>query len=94
MTDHAPHSRRGGADSYDLFADNATVTPAKQPSDAWKHALAIGGVTVLGGGAGYMLGGVVGALVGGAGSLLGSAVILGLALMVMGWLRAVNERMP
>lgn len=94
MTEHAPNSRRGGADSYDLFAESASIAPSKRESDVLVYVAVIAVVTLLGGGAGFVLGGLLGAALGAGGSLVGSAVILGLSLLVMGWLRAVDQRIP
>ncbi len=94
MRDHAPNSRRGGADSYDLFAESASLAPAKRRTDTLKHVAVLGGVTVLAGGAGFVWSGVLGALLGAGVAIVGTGVVLGLALLVMSWLRAVDERIP
>ena len=94
MSEHAPHSRRGGADSYDLFAESATLTPAKRDSDSWKLMLGVALLTLTGTIIGFALSGVAGGLLGGGLALAATGVLTPRSTLVMGWLRAVNERIP
>lgn len=91
-----PPSGRDGLETYNRVAETVGGLPTLRLKDNVIQGTVVIGCTLLGAGVGYLIGagrgnGVLGAIAGAACAMIGSALISGLVLMVLGWVRLARR---
>jgi hypothetical protein len=92
-----PQPDPDGLETYNRIAETVGGMPTLRVRDNVVQAVVVIACTLLGAGIGYLIGagrgrGGVAAAAGGAIGMISSALVSGLILMVLGWLRGAKRR--
>jgi hypothetical protein len=79
-------------DSYHAVADTVGLVPSLRVKDNVVQAVVVVACTALGAAIGYFRAGALFAVAFGAVGMIASALVSGLVLMVLGWMRAAKRR--
>lgn len=79
-------------DSYHTVAETVGLLPSLRVKDNLIQAVVVLGCTGIGAAIGYAINGGPGAIAVGAGAMIVSALLSGLVLMVLGWVRAAKRK--
>ncbi len=79
-------------EDYNKIAETVGLMPTLRVADNVIQAAVVLGSTALGASIGYLRSEWLGAAIGGAGAMIASALVSGLVLMVLGWIRAGRIR--
>ena len=79
-------------EDYNKIAETVGLMPTLRMADNVIQAAVVLGCTSLGALIGYLRREWLGAALGGAGAMIASALVSGLVLMVLGWVRAARKR--
>ncbi len=82
----------GALEDYNKIAETVGLMPTLRMADNVIQAAVVLGCTALGALIGYLRSEWLGAALGGAGAMIASALVSGLVLMVLGWVRAARKR--
>jgi hypothetical protein len=90
MTDEPARHKEGLRETYDVVADTVGLVPSLRMKDNVIQGLVIAVVTALAALAGYLTHGTEGLAIGSLLGLIGSLVLSGAVLMVIGWIRTAR----